>query len=426
MEQRSAFHKKHRAELERLLKTFEEELLEDVAPFWTQRVEDRQYGGYLTCFDREGVLTDTRKPGWFVGRTLYTFSLLCNAMGPRPEWLHLAQVGRDVLDTPFSRGDGRFNQMMSREGKVLEGFTSIFTDHFAVKGLYEYMEAAGKAADPAERALARRWTDRLFKDVQDPEVLRMEGVPAGMRKHAINFMTLAVALESHKIFENDYNDVLRQCVHRSLYEFASDAYEAPFEYVQANGEPRLEGVGRIIDPGHTMESLWFSIHAADRTGDTGDIARASAILDWVLARAYDKEYGGFYQHVDVDGRVPPDSWRTTRYGPYTADWTDKIWWVQAEGLYTLAASALYTENERHWRYFLAMADYVQSAFRDRKYGEWFAILHRDGSLLADCKGFELKGPYHVPRCLVNLCVLLRRYLAGELPATPLCSTGSGN
>lgn len=416
MRQETEFYRAHSGQLRQLAQRFERQLLEDVAPFWTQRSEDRQYGGYLTCFDRRGRLANTRKPGWFAGRGMYTFALLCNAVEKRPEWLHLAQVGRDYLNTAFARGDGRFNHMMSREGAVLEGFTSLFTDHFAVKGLYEYMTAAGKAEDPDERALARSLTEKLLADVRDPAVLAQEGVPPGMQKHAVNFMTLIVALESRQVFENDYKQICQDCAHRSLYVFANDALQAPFEYVRLDGTPQLEGQGRIIDPGHTMESLWFAMHAAEAFGQPAYFHRAGQVLDWVLQRAYDHEYGAFYQHVDVDGKTSGQPWRKTQYGPYEADWDDKIWWVQAEGLYALAASALYTENERHWQYFLRMADYVENALRDRDWGEWYAILARDGRVKADCKGFELKGPYHVPRCLVNLCVLARRYLAHRLPA----------
>ena len=57
-----------------------------------------------------------------------------------------------------------------------------------------------------------------------------------------------------------------------------------------------------------------------------------------------------------------------------------------------------------------MATYVEQAFHDHRYGEWYAILRRDGTVRADCKGFSLKGPYHVPRCLANLTVLLEEYL----------------
>ena len=73
-------------------------------------------------------------------------------------------------------------------------------------------------------------------------------------------------------------------------------------------------------------------------------------------------------------------------------------------------SALYNENERHYDYFLKMYDYVQMYFRDKKYGEWYSILKRDGTLKWDDKGSELKGAYHVPRCLMQLTVLIKEYL----------------
>ena len=409
----NALVQRHEAELRALLARFRTQLFEDVTPFWQQRLEDRDCGGYFSGFDRQGRRTDEEKPGWFVGRTMYTFAALCNAFGENPAWLHLAEVGRRQLDGPFSLGGGRFAQMLARDGSVKTGFASVFTGHFAVKGLYEYLVAAGKDEDPAELALARTLTDQLLADVQDPAVLRMEGVPPGMQKHALNFMTLIVALESRKLFENAYSRVLEDCVHRSLYMFANDALAAPFELVSLDGRPVLEGAGRLVDPGHTMESLWFAIHAGEATGHPEYLCRAGEVLDWVLDRAYDEAYGGFYQHVDVERTVPEAPFLVNQYGDIPAAWDDKIWWVQAEGLYALAASALYNQNERHYRYFLRMADYVENALRDKEYGEWFAVLQRDGAMRADCKGFALKGAYHVPRCLMNLCVLLQRALDGE-------------
>ena len=76
-------------------------------------------------------------------------------------------------------------------------------------------------------------------------------------------------------------------------------------------------------------------------------------------------------------------------------------------------SALYNENERHYAYFIKMYDYIQSYFRDKKYGEWYSILKRDGTIRVADKGFALKGPYHVPRCLLQSVKLLEIYLNGK-------------
>ena len=66
--------------------------------------------------------------------------------------------------------------------------------------------------------------------------------------------------------------------------------------------------------------------------------------------------------------------------------------------------------DKMFEYFMKMYDYVQNNFRDKEYGEWYSILKRDGRMVSDYKGFELKGPYHVPRCLMQLVTLLEEYL----------------
>lgn len=416
MPNQSAFYKAHESELQTLLRRYESELLEEVAPFWSARVLDKEHGGYHNHFDRMGRPLPGDKPGWFVGRNLYTFSALCNELGPKQEWLEIARAGRAYMDTAFHAGDGRYQQMMRADGTVARGFSSIFTDHFIAKGLYEYIRADHLEADTESIALAKQITSRLMTDVADPAIHRMEGIPEGMQKHALNFMTLIVALESRKLFENVYKDILTSCVHKSLYVFANDAIQAPFEYVSLDGTPILRGEGRLVDAGHTMESLWFSMHAGEALGKPEYIRRAAEVLDWVLARAYDLENGGFFQQVDIEYPKPETPFLATQYADVSAAWDDKIWWVQAEGLYALAASALYREDERHFGYFLRMVDFTENALRDHDYGEWYSILHRDGSVKDSRKGFELKGAYHVPRCLMQLVLLLRRYLAGSLPA----------
>ncbi len=409
MQGKSEFYTRHEKELTILLKKIKEELLYEVIPFWEKRVVDETYPGYLNYFDRRGNLLDTKKPGWFVGRTMYTFAAFYNTIWQNEKWLDIARAGRVYLDTGFYAGKGRFHQMMSREGKVLNGPVSIFTDHFAVKGFYEYVKACGIEKAFKDRELAGKLSDRLFQNVEDPKVLAMEGIRPGYQKHAVNFMTLLVALESRDLFGDKYEKILKRCVEKSLYEYASDAYEAPFEYIGTDGKPKPEGEGRLIDPGHTMEAMWFSMKAGIKCGNTEYGKRAMRVLDWVIQRCYDEEYGGFYQHVDLDGMLE-ERFLVNSYAGIPAAWNDKIWWVQAEGLYALGMSALFHENEKHFRYFMKMYDYVQNNFRDKEYGEWYSILKRDGRMVSDYKGFELKGPYHVPRCLMQLVTLLEEYL----------------
>ena len=49
----------------------------------------------------------------------------------------------------------------------------------------------------------------------------------------------------------------------------------------------------------------------------------------------------------------------------------------------------------------------QQGFWDEEYGEWYAVLHRDGKPRIMDKGGLQKSAFHVPRALYNCCLLLQ-------------------
>ena len=112
---------------EELTAYYKKHILEEVMPFWDERCIDKIYGGYLTCFDRKGVLTDDRKYIWFQGRQLYIYSLLYNKIRKDPQWLQNAKQGFEFLVKYGYAGNGRWNYVLDRKGNVLEGTISIFS-----------------------------------------------------------------------------------------------------------------------------------------------------------------------------------------------------------------------------------------------------------------------------------------------------------
>lgn len=47
-----------------LANQYKDELLHNVLPFWLQNSQDKEFGGYFTCMDREGKVFDTDKFVW--------------------------------------------------------------------------------------------------------------------------------------------------------------------------------------------------------------------------------------------------------------------------------------------------------------------------------------------------------------------------
>ena len=44
-----------------LAEQYKRELLEKVIPFWITHSQDKKYGGYFTCLERDGHVFDTDK-----------------------------------------------------------------------------------------------------------------------------------------------------------------------------------------------------------------------------------------------------------------------------------------------------------------------------------------------------------------------------
>ena len=65
-------------DLHQLEKKYRNELLNNVIPFWLQKSQDTEFGGYFTCLDRQGNIFDTDKFIWLQGRQVWMFSMLYN------------------------------------------------------------------------------------------------------------------------------------------------------------------------------------------------------------------------------------------------------------------------------------------------------------------------------------------------------------
>jgi N-acylglucosamine 2-epimerase len=146
--------------------------------------------------------------------------------------------------------------------------------------------------------------------------------------------------------------------------------------------------GRLINPGHGIEAMWFIMDIARRNNDTQTIDLAVDVVLNILNFAWDSEYGGLYYFLDAQGHPPQQ-----------LEWDQKLWWVHLESLVALAMGYRLTKRDECWEWYQKMHDYTWSHFADREYGEWFGYLNRRGEVLLNLKGGKWKGCFHVPRAL---------------------------
>jgi len=398
----------HRAELARLASLYRRQLLDDVVAFWEKRARDEQFGGLFHHFDRTGKLTGTDKNIWCQGRMVWMFSALCNRVEKRPTWLAMARSGRDFLVAHAYAGAGRWHYLLSRSGQVLRSDRSFFTDAFVLTGLAELARASGSDEDrdlieatfqQVARNLEREGFDEFHHFHLDPSRLW----------HSVSMIGLYVASVLAPVLgEARTRPIADACLHRILHVFARDELGCLLESVGRDGAVLDDDPGRRINPGHTMESMWFCMEEALRRKDRALVQRCIQVIDWACAKGHDPVHGGLFNILDRAGGEPRG------YDPrasFDEGWDDKVWWVHSEALYALLLAAMESGRRDLWERFLELHDYCQRFLHDPQHGEWYAYLHRDGSAKVPDKGNWIKAAFHVPRNLMQVMLLLERAAA---------------
>jgi len=383
-------------------KEFREVLLENFAPFWTNFSVDKEYGGYLCGFMRDGELFFEDKSGWQQGRSLWMFSKLYNEFGKKNEWLEAAKSGYDFINKYCYAENGHMYFRLTRDGRPLVERRYYFTEAFTVMGYAEYYKATGlveakeKAVALFDKMIYYYTTPGVFPPKVNPETRKT-------RSHSTVMIMMNVAQcvrEIHK--DPKYDRLITQCLDTIMNVFIKPEEKALFETVGENGERLNTPDGRFINPGHSMETAWFMMQEAIERRDKKIMERSMEVLLWSLERGWDKETGGIFYFVDVENKPV-----------MSLEWDMKLFWPHCEAMIALAYAYMYTKEEKYMEWFDKIKDYVWAHFPDEGHPEWFGHLHRDGTPINYIKGSAWKGPFHNVRAFMLLTQLFEKMEKGE-------------
>jgi N-acylglucosamine 2-epimerase len=375
-------------------------ILEDIMPFWDKRCLDREYGGYITCFDRQGAITSTNKYIWFQGRQLYTYALLYNRIEKRSTWLEFAREGYDFLIRHAYAGNGRWNFELSRDGRVITGTNSIYSDYHVVQGLAEYLLATGSADDRGVRILEETFAsiERNTMDLEFKDIFENTWSPT-LIWHDMHLTALNTAFISGQILGRQRVRAFEDyCLDKILNWFLRDEEKLVFEAVTRENRLDQSPVGLFINPGHSLESMWFCLETGRIHENPAIVRRALQGVDWTYRVGWDSVYGGIFSYLDAQGRTPePFDWHRET----NTAWDDKIWWVNCESLCCFAVSFAASQDMKYLEMFEKQYSFCMKYFFDHEYGEWYERLYRDGSTKVADKGTPWKCAYHLVRSLVQ-------------------------
>jgi mannobiose 2-epimerase len=392
----------------------------ELLPFWLNRAMDRQHGGLLTHFDKNGNdAGDDEKSMLGQARSIYSYaSAYRNGYGGE-ETARLAKYGIDFLiDKMWDTQHGGFYWMTNRKGEVLIDEKILYGHSFAMYSLSEYTLATG---DPRGIEYAEKVFDLIQKYCVDTHYggyfemfhrnweLKGPGPAGGDRKtldvhmHLMEAFTTLYECSGKEVHRRKLVEIIHLLTSKILHpvyktgipQFFADWKVAPqikFDIIWGWDRFTEDGSkGQAEDNtsyGHNVEFAWLLMHALDvlkiPLSEYQDIITKQ--FEHALKDGIDWEYGGAFVEGSHAG------------GVYDRE---KEFWQNAEMLIGLAQACLVFDMDKFWPVYKNVHKFVFDKIINHEVGEWWPLLTRQGEPIWTHMSHNWKINYHTIRSMIE-------------------------
>jgi len=409
------------------LKEAEDHLVRELLPFWTSRMMDRRQGGYVTHFDENGEDTgEDEKSLISQSRSVYTLASAHRAGYGEGKLAEMALHGvRYLLDRMWDREHGGFFWMTDRAGNVTNKKKIIYGHSFAIYCLSEYtlatgdplgLEYAEKTFDLVQKYCTDTCHGGYFEMFERDWTLAGPGSQGGDRKtldvhmHLMEAYTTLYECSQKEVHRRKLQEDIEILLHRMLDpvsrtgipQFTADWKVAPqikFDIIW--GWDRYSGEGKKENPtdntcyGHNAELAWLLNHALEILDleRTPYLDTLETILDHTVDHGIDHEHGGIFVE-----------------GPHLGGVYDreKEFWQQAEVMIGALDGCLLIGKEKYWEAYQNVHRFVFDRVINRKTGEWYPLLTREGEPIWKHMGHSWKINYHTVRAMIQSIIRLKK------------------
>lgn len=404
-------------------------LEEGIIPFWVEKGVDKEYGGYLTCFDAHGNLgADTDKYIVTQARMIWGLSALYEEYGEE-RLRRAAQQGYGFFVRHFWDVEkGGWYWKTARDGSWLDGGKVVYGEGFAIYALAEYgrvfgdkeaIQYAEKTFDLLQIYCADTQRGGYYENLERDWSVSEPGFAAGDRKsldihmhlmEAYTALAQATGKEIHK-------RKLKECIgillnHMIDHECGCgrNQFDLDFHPIPAIAIRRTwnaeRAAGEVIEEptdttsyGHNVELGWLLNRACEVLGCAPDANNAliKKLDDHSLRFGFDNALGGVYR----DG---------AHNGPALV--YDKEWWQNCEVLIGYLDTYERTGEEKYFEAFYKTWQFDKKYFISQETGEWRQLLQRDGTPIVSDMGNPWKAIYHTGRAMLECKRRLEKILRG--------------
>ena len=389
-------------DFKQLARQYKDELFNNVLPFWLNNSLDKEYGGYFTCLERDGSVFDTDKFMWLQGREVWMFSMLYNKVEKRQEWLDAAILGAEFMKKYGHDGNLDWYFSVTRDGQPIVEPYNIFSYTFATMAFGQLAIATG---NKEYEEIAKKTFEKVLQRADNPKAKwnKLHPGTRPMKNFALPMILCNLALEIEPLIDPAFlNKAIEDSINCTLEFIRPELGGLVVENIGLDGNLVDSMDGRHMNPGHSIESMWFLMDLGKRLNRPELIEKAKETALKMVEYGWDKKYDGIFYFMDLKGHPTQE-----------LEWDQKLWWVHIETLITMIKGYRLTGDKRCLEWFNRVHDYVWAHFADTEYPEWIGYLNRQGEVLLTLKGGKWKGCFHVPRGLYQVWQVLEELAAEQ-------------
>ncbi|HEY5228527.1 MAG TPA: AGE family epimerase/isomerase [Opitutaceae bacterium] len=400
------------------LNRIEDDLRQNILPFWIDRVADRQgkrFIGSLTN-DLEEDLT-VERGALLTSRILWTYSA-AHAQYGDPDYLAMAELAHEDLELHFrDRENGGYWWSVAADGSVQRDRKQVYGQAFAIYALTEFHAASGRR-EPLDEAIAtyrlieahararhggyleafsRTWAP--IADMRLSEVDMNEPKSQNTHLHVMEAYTRLLQVWP----DAGLRKALAELVQIMLVRILNPKTGHLGLFFAEDWKPRSDK----ISYGHDIEAAWLLMRAAEALGEPGIVKLMRPLALRIAEATLD-------EGVDEDGGV------YNQGGPEGLTDTNKEWWPQAEAVVGFIDTYQHSGQEKYLEAAFKTWDFIELRLIDHLRGEWFRGVTREGEILGDALKVSFwKCPYHNGRTGLEAARRLRGILdLAQSIATP--------
>ena len=405
--------------------------------YWYPRCVDKEYGGYLSNFDKDWKPME-RQSKFIVTQARHTWASAQMALmyPENPLYMQVSEHGYKFLrDVMWDKEYGGYYTTTNRQGELLEDEDFALTktaygNAFAIYGLSAYFEASNDSAALDLAIKSFKWLEEHSHDpefggyfqfmLQDGTALKEghRGTPPKDQNSSIHVLEALTAL--YEVWPDEHlksrltemlllirDTITTEVGYLNLF-FRKDwspVYYTDKEFIGG----RNKHVFDHISFGHDIETAFLMLETAKAIGieyDTRTHVVSKRMTDHVINYGWDSETGATYEagyyFEDKDGMTCLES--------HTS------WWVATESFHTmLIMSGLYPDDPlEYYDKFTLTWDYCKNYLIDYEGGGWYRTgINEHPEEKEGDKGGVWKGNYHSTRSLINCINILRNNEAAK-------------